>query len=115
MQNLRVEAVRETSVIASCVGLKHALVEDQGGLVVVYVAFNTKYFRVGTEGYGLDEEPQVQVVSDKGGLSEISFPNRKGWEIVSSSTSKYNLTVVLRKPRQVKKYFWWAMPFTTWK
>lgn len=80
--------------------MSHALSETHGDVCIVYVDFGSKRFNVSGSGSD-DEVPSVSIdpCDQLQGweCADVVFPNRKGWDVVSASSSKYTLTAVLKR------------------
>lgn len=80
--------------------MSHALSETHGDLCIVYVDFSSKRFNVSGAG-SADEVPSVSIdpCDQLQGweCADVVFPNRRGWDVVSASSSKYTLTTVLKR------------------
>lgn len=90
----------QCEISSQCPRMNHALSETHGDVCIVYVDFACKRFNVSGSG-SADEVPSVSIdpcdPSQGWEFADVAFPNRRGWDVVSASSSKYTLTAVLKR------------------
>lgn len=80
--------------------ISQTLSESHGETVIIEISLRTKRFKLNGTGSDGDNLPLVGISDSETDeiIGDIMFPNRPNWTIVSASTSKSAITVVLRKP-----------------
>ena len=89
-------------------GVNHAIAHE-GDLAMVHVDLQSKYCEVCS--WGADDDVPVVMVCANGeslkldpgqpadALTQISFPEYRGWQVASATAGRYTVTVVFKRDR----------------